>query len=128
MLGSGPVGQKEIKAPTMILFGIDPVAEAIRYLLVNDQSIAEDALGKLEGDTVNFHGQCPNPPNVPAARSMNLTCSSTVRIRAAPNTNYILIQNVREQRVLRRTPHGMDTEVQRIVSDTRLERMPRGPT
>lgn len=49
-----------ILEPATILFGIDPDALAVRYLLVDGKSIAEEASGSLQGDTVTFTTECVN--------------------------------------------------------------------
>lgn len=42
------------------MFGIDPDTLAVRYLLVDGKSIAEEASGSLQGDTVTFTAECVN--------------------------------------------------------------------
>lgn len=44
----------------MLMFGIDPDRVGIRHLLVDGQSLANEATGFLRDDTATFRTGCPN--------------------------------------------------------------------
>jgi hypothetical protein len=47
-------------SPTIILYGLDPLAARIRYLQVNNSSIAQQGEAVLTGDTLRFHEDLVN--------------------------------------------------------------------
>lgn len=66
--------------PKMSLYGIDPELPGIRYLRVNDVSMAESNLGPLSGDTARFFGTCPTPPTSGPAVMAPIRCAVEMRI------------------------------------------------
>jgi hypothetical protein len=69
-------------APAMIEYGFDPVASRVRYLQVDNQSLAEAGAGVLKGDTLTTRVRCANTP---AAQ----LCERVTRIYAPPEGKYI---------------------------------------
>lgn len=127
VFGRGPADQQEPSAPTMILYGVDPGDVGIRYLQVNDQSIAEGGLGKLEGDTVTFRGTCPLPAHVPLGGRFQppivVSCDLKVRIYAPAGGREILFEKTQEERQVVHTARGIRIVMQPSVQNSRLERV-----
>lgn len=66
MSGAGLFDRRHSAPPTMSLYGIDPDSPGIRYLKVDEVSMAESNLGVLSDDALRFFGTCPTPPAQPA--------------------------------------------------------------
>lgn len=80
-LGSGTLD------PAVLMFGLDPDSLGIRYMLVGSQSIAIEATGVLEGDTLTFKTRCPNE----GGQYNESNCSSKFWIVASPDGQTITI-------------------------------------
>ena len=76
-------------APAMIEYGLDPVASRIRYLQVDNKSLAEGAAGVLKGDTLTTRVRCANTEAVKH-------CERVMRIYAPPGGKYLQLNIDRE--------------------------------
>jgi hypothetical protein len=77
-----------ILEPATILFGIDPDNPAVRYLLVDGKSIAEEASGSLQGDTVTFTAECVNESVTCRQKLSILAPEDGGRIRMTLNVSF----------------------------------------
>lgn len=95
-----------VSGPSMIMYGMDPGEPGVRYLLVNERSIAESDLGKLSGNTVTFRTvSCPKSLDQ-QPRVMVMTCERRLRIYAAPGSRHVLMEYITERLVILPTPAG----------------------
>jgi hypothetical protein len=80
----GQDGQNGVSslAPAMIEYGYDPVAAKVRYLQVDNQSLAEPNEGTLKNETVRSSTRCANT----AAAQL---CQRVTRIYVPPDRSYI---------------------------------------
>lgn len=69
-------------APTMLLYGIDPVTLGIRYLQADDRGLVEVGQGALKGNAVTFRAPCLNMP-------ASLLCTRVTRIYANSDASVI---------------------------------------
>lgn len=103
--------------PGMMLFGVDPARQEIRYLEVNSWSIAEAGeRGVLEGDAVTFHYD-----TFPYSRRTRETtrcarCRS-MRITASP-----------DRQIIRMTIRVLVFDIFDVTYDFELKRLPEGWT
>jgi hypothetical protein len=81
----------------MGLFGIDPDAPGIRYLRVNEISVAETNIGVLRDDAARFFGTCATPPSRPATFEgpppQPIACELELRIELpAPDKDMVMVE------------------------------------
>jgi hypothetical protein len=80
--------------PAMALFGIDPGAAGINYLLVDNKGLAEGGLGSSTGNRGTFRAPCVNAPTLfnamrPPAFGFYRTCETIIRIDARPDAGVL---------------------------------------
>jgi hypothetical protein len=69
-------------APAMIQYGYDPVTSRVRYLQVDNQSLAEPNESLLRGNTIATRTHCANTP-------ASQVCERVTRIYIPPDRSYI---------------------------------------
>lgn len=107
-----------VSAPSMIMYGFDPNEPGIRFLLVNERSIAESDLGKLSGDSVTFRAvTCPKSTDQ-QARIMVMTCERRLRIYAPPHGRHVLMQYITDRLVIFPTPPGGRSRGAQLMTST----------
>jgi hypothetical protein len=95
-------------APAMLEYGLDPVASRIRYLQVDNQSLAEGAAGVLKGDTMTTRVRCANTP-------ASQLCERVTRIYAPPDSKYVQVTIDMERNHDRVTSLSLD--LRRMAAD-----------
>lgn len=94
IIGPSRISQKQF--PSVMLLGVAPERPGVRYMQVNESSIASTGFGRLSGDTLIFPKvSCPVSINRQAQINV-IRCERTMRIQAPPNGRYFSIINVFE--------------------------------
>jgi hypothetical protein len=80
--------------PAMALFGIDPGAAGINYLLVDNAGLAEGGLGSSTGNRATFRTSCVNAPTlfnamIPPEGAFYRSCDRIIRIDAKPDAGVV---------------------------------------
>jgi hypothetical protein len=123
MQGKGKDTQEEERAnATMQLFGMDPLALTVNYLLVNGRGVAQYSKGKIRGDTLRFlrMSSCAMPED---QRSRLISCEEKLRIRVLADGNELQFI---KQTTIRLPPRRGTAGSRELRSETTtwLKRMP----
>lgn len=91
-------------SPAVALFGLDPVAAGLKYLVVDQKGLPEGGQGSIKGDTATFRTNCvngaellagmkppppPEFPDPPRPEGPPRTCGRIFRIDAKPDANVL---------------------------------------
>jgi hypothetical protein len=86
----GPLpGGEAFLSPAMVLFGIDPGAAKVNYLLVDHKGLPEGGLGSIKGARATFRTPCVNGPALLLQMNTSGTCKRTIRIDAKPEGSLV---------------------------------------
>lgn len=81
--------------PAMMLFGLDPGENAIRYLLVDNKGLPEGGPGSNAGNRATFRTTCVNAPALFSAMNPDgepyRTCDRTIRFEAKPDASIVYL-------------------------------------
>lgn len=110
VLSTQPLSEARRVAPTMVLYGVDPGAPGIRYLQVDDQSLAEGDVGKLSGERIIFRAERPIIPREPKPETTEvvISCDREVLIYAPSSGKFLHVEDSKVERV-RTCIGGLDT-------------------
>ncbi len=92
-MGEAVEGGVPFLGPAAILFGFDPNASVIRYLLLNTNGIAEAQTGRLYGNTLRFYFETHCESNVtrPTDDNPENRCRRVLGIYAPPAAKYLTL-------------------------------------
>lgn len=75
--------------PAAILYGFDPNASVVRYLLLNTNGIAETRTGTLEGNTLRFYFEYRCESNPDPADNPNQLCRRVTGLYIPPAAKHV---------------------------------------